>query len=86
MTLIDLIGLTAGILASISFLPQVITTYRTKQADDVSMSMLLLTFGSVSLYVVYAAFLSLWPVVLMNSIFTGLLVLEIVLKIKYGKK
>ena len=86
MTATDIIGYAAGILLAISFLPQVITTFRTKHARDVSMGMLLVTLGSAILYEVYAALLELWPVVVMNAIFAVLVIIVIVLKIRYDRR
>jgi MtN3 and saliva related transmembrane protein len=81
----DLVGYAAGILLMLSFLPQVIKTFRSKHAHDVSMGMLLITLGSALLYEAYALQLGLIPVFVMNGIFAILIVIEIVLKIRYDR-
>ena len=79
----DLIGYFAGLCLALCFLPQVIKTYRTRTAEDVSMGMLFLTLGSAVGYEIYAWRLDLTPVVIMNAIFTALVLIEIGLKIRF---
>ena len=83
--MIDVIGYTAGALAMVTFLPQLIKTLRTKRADDISMLMLLLTVVTNILYVVYGALLNLYPVVIMLGIMTCTVLMQIVLTVKYRK-
>ena len=83
-TLTDIVGYFAGTLLMMSFLPQVIMTYRIKHANDVSIWMLSITLGSALLYDLYAWRLGLIPVLIMNSIFAFLVIIEIALKIYYS--
>ena len=82
----DLLGYAGGILLSLSFLPQVIKTWRVKHADDVSMGMLVITLGSALFYELYAFRLGLMPVVVMNGIFAVLVLTEIVLKARFDRR
>ena len=82
----DIIGYLAGILLTLCFLPQIIKTFQMKQADDVSMVMLLLSLFSAIFYEIYAWLLGLWPVLVMNSIFGVLVMVEIWLKIHYDRR
>ena len=84
--MVDLIGYVAGLLLAMSFLPQVVKTYTSKHAADVSMVMLMLTFGSAIGYWIYAWALDLLPVVIMNGIFTILVAIEIGLKLTYDRR
>ena len=84
--LTDLIGYMAGLLLALCFLPQVIKTWRTGDARDVSLVMLLLSFASAILYEVYAGLLGLWPVLIMNGLFGVLVAVEIVLKIRLERR
>ena len=79
----DIFGYTAGLIAMISFLPQVIKTYRTKKAKDISIYMLVLTSTANTLYITYGIFLKLYPIIIMLSIMTVILVFQIILTIKY---
>lgn len=82
----DLIGYLAGILLTLCFLPQILKTYQLKQADEVSMVMLILSLASAIFYEIYSWLLELWPVFIMNGIFSLLVAVEIWLKIYYGKQ
>ena len=62
--LTDIVAYLAGICLALSFLPQVIKTWRTKHAADVSMGLLLLSLASAVGYEYYAWVLGLIPVYL----------------------
>ena len=81
--LTDSVAYFAGICLALSFLPQVLKTWRTKHAADVSMGLLLLSLASAVGYEYYALVLGLTPVVIMNGIFLILVVVEIFLKVRY---
>jgi len=80
---IDLFGYAAGLIATISFLPQVIKTYKTKKANDISIYMLALTLTTNILYIIYGLFLKLYPVIVMVSIMSLIIILQMILTIKY---
>jgi len=82
----DLVGYLAGILLTLCFLPQILKTYRLKQADEISMVMLALSLASATLYEIYAWLLELWPVFIMNGVFSLLIAVEIWLKVYYDKQ
>lgn len=81
----DVIGYAAGIFLALCFLPQVIKSWRTKQTDDVSLGMLVMSLASATLYEIYALRLELTPVIVMNAVFGLLIIIEIVLKVRYGR-
>ena len=82
----NLIGYLAGFLAMTTFLPQVIKTYRTKRADDISLWMLLLTLAANVFYVIYAVLLKLVPVIVMLGIMSCTVSVQVILTLKYRKK
>ena len=84
--IIDLMGYLGGIFLMISFLPQVIKTWQKKESDQISILLLVLTLLSAIFYNIYAYFLGLTPVIVMNSIFFVLVVIQLYLTIKYRKK
>jgi MtN3 and saliva related transmembrane protein len=53
MFLHDWIGLLAGTLTTVAFIPQVIKIWRTKKADDISISMFLIFTVGVGLWMIY---------------------------------
>jgi len=54
ITYITVIGLIAGVLSIIGYLPQVWQTYTTKLVRDLSMGKLVLTLASALLWLLYA--------------------------------
>ncbi len=86
MTTTDLIGYAAGILLTFQFLPQVLKTWRSGHARDISTGMLLLTLSSTILYEIYAYLLDLWPVIIMNGIFGLLVLFELGLKHRFERE
>tara|TARA_Y100000294_G_scaffold117326_1_gene108895 strand:+ start:328 stop:603 length:276 start_codon:yes stop_codon:yes gene_type:complete len=61
---ITLVGLLAGTLSIVAFLPQVWKTYTTKHTNDLSMKWLLLTFVSQLLWFTYGILTGVLPVIL----------------------
>ncbi|MEO6583638.1 MAG: SemiSWEET transporter [Ferruginibacter sp.] len=57
MTSIQLLGLAAGTITSITFLPQVIKIWQTKSGKDLSVVMLLLLLLGTSMWLLYGIFI-----------------------------
>ncbi|MBL1211339.1 SemiSWEET transporter, partial [Geminocystis sp. GBBB08] len=57
MTFVTIIGLIAGFLTTISFLPQVIKTWRSKSAQDISLGMFLSFCLGVLFWLIYGILL-----------------------------
>ena len=83
--MVDFIGYLAGFIAMISFLPQVFKTLKTHSANDISLVMLLLTLATNLLYLVYGIALALTPIVVMISIMTLVVILQVILTIHYRR-
>lgn len=64
---IEILGMTAGTISSITFLPQVIKTWQTKSARDISLWMFLLVTLSVILWLIYGIFKMSIPIIYTNS-------------------
>ena len=77
---VDLIGYAAGLCVMVSFVPQLIKMQRSGSAQDLSWLTLAMTLVSTILYEIYAAFLGLIPVVVMNGIFALTVVVGMILK------
>ena len=78
--MVNVIGGVAGALTTIAFVPQVIKTWRTKRADDLSMGMLLLFTTGVALWLLYGLMAGAMPVVAANGVTIVLALAMIVLK------
>lgn len=84
MDLITAVGLLAGALTTLAFLPQLTKTLKSKSAKDVSLGMLMIFTCGVLLWLVYGLLIHAIPVIAANAV-TLLLVSAIVaLKIRYG--
>ncbi len=81
---IAIIGLTAGTLTTISFLPQVIKTIKTKETKDISMAMYIVLGTGIFLWMIYGILIKDFPVILANSISFVLAIVVLILKIKHG--
>lgn len=81
---ITIIGLLAGTCTTLSFLPQVIKTIRTKETKDLSMMMYLVLATGIFLWTIYGALIESLPVIAANAISFVLALIILILKIKYG--
>ena len=61
------LGLTAGAVTSMGFIPQLIRGYRTKELDDVSYFMPFLLAVGMSLWFLYGFFVQEFPVIVANA-------------------
>lgn len=68
MEFTEIMGLVGAFLSSITFIPQVVLTWKTKSAKDLSMNMLLIILTSTIVWLIYAIPLNLIPVIIANSI------------------
>ena len=65
---IEAVGMVAGLLTTIAFVPQVLKTWRTRSARDFSLPMLVLfTFG-IALWLAYGLLLHQLPIILPNVV------------------
>jgi MtN3 and saliva related transmembrane protein len=76
-------GYLGSLLSSITFLPQVIKTWQTKSAGDLSLLMLCIVFISTVVWLVYAFALHLLPVIICNSIVCVLSIFLLYFKLTY---
>jgi MtN3 and saliva related transmembrane protein len=83
MTITDLIGTLAAILTTISFLPQALHTFRTKDVRGISLSMYSAFTLGVALWLIYGLLLGAWPVVIANLVTLALASTILVMKLRY---
>ena len=82
---IQALGMTAGLLTSVSMLPQLIKTLKEKTAGDVSFFMLVVLIAGVSLWIYYGVLKNDTPIIITNCISVVLNMAVAVLKLKYNK-
>lgn len=85
MDAIEILGMAAGTISSITFLPQVIKTWRTKSAKDISMLMFLLATLSVIMWLIYGIVKSSIPIIYTNSMVLLMSLIMLYFKFRYNK-
>ena len=80
----DWVGYAAAILATLSFLPQVVKTIRSGQTKDISLTMYLLFCAGVALWLVYGILIHATPVIVANLATLLLSGTILMMKIKNG--
>ncbi|MEO7394199.1 MAG: SemiSWEET transporter [Chitinophagaceae bacterium] len=86
MTQTLFIGITASVFSAISLLPQLIKLLKEKEAENISMPMLVILFLGLSCWIYYGILQQDW-IIITSNIFSVLLnLLVIIFTIKYRKK
>jgi len=80
----DSIGIIAGSLTTIAFLPQVIHVLKTKSTEDISLVMYVVFTTGVVFWLIYGILLGAWPVIIANVVTFILALIVLVLKLRYG--
>lgn len=78
------IGYAAGALTVVSYLPQTIRVWRTRQTHDLSLWMFILLIGASALWLTYGFVRTDWPVIATNTGLVGLNVSILIAKLKHG--
>ncbi len=68
MNIVQLLGLAAGMLTTIAFLPQVIKTWRSRSAKDLSLGMFSLFCLGVTMWLAYGILVQDLPVIAANML------------------
>ena len=85
MTGVDILGYSAGFITSLTFLPQVIKTWKEKSAKDISLMMFIIAAVNEVMWIVYGVLLNNWVIILTNSIVLTMSLIMIFLKLRYNK-
>lgn len=80
---VDLLGLVAGIFTTTAFFPQVIKTWRSKSAGDISLGMFAIFSAGLLLWLAYGLLIGSLPVIVSNAITFVLAVTILVFKVRY---
>ena len=82
---IDIFGYLAAILTTAAFLPQLIKTRKTKKADDVSSTTLIMFIVGVFSWIIYGYAISSKPILIANLITLILNLMILISKIYFSK-
>ncbi|MDH4377172.1 MAG: SemiSWEET transporter [Ramlibacter sp.] len=83
MDIQDLIGYTAATLTTVSFVPQALKTFRTRDVSGISLVMYSLFATGVALWLVYGVMLGEAPIYVANAITLALALAVLVMKLRY---
>jgi MtN3 and saliva related transmembrane protein len=83
MTFIQILGLAAGTITSITFLPQVIQIWKTKSVKDLSLFMLILLITGVLLWLAYGLLIMDAAIIYTNSMVLAMSLILLYFKLKY---
>jgi MtN3 and saliva related transmembrane protein len=81
----NIVGIAAGSLTTLSLVPQVIKTWRSRSAKDLSLSMLLVFITGVALWETYGLMLGAPPIIVANGFTLALLLTMLAMKMKYSR-
>ncbi len=88
--LIKILGFLAGFLTTVSFLPQVVKSLRTRHMDDFNLLFILLMLAGLALWTVYGFLLGQLPLIVANGVTIALNLILLWLKLedmaRSGKK
>ena len=77
------LGLVAGTLTTLSFLPQLLKAWKSRSTHDISFGMLALFSAGLVLWIVYGLIVAHVPVIMANSVTLVFVGLILVLKLRY---
>ncbi|MBK6345331.1 MAG: hypothetical protein IPF68_05240 [Bacteroidales bacterium] len=80
---IEIIGTTAGILSCITFMPQVVKTWKLKSARDISPVMFVIAMVSTLLWLVYGILIGSFSMIFTNVIVCLMSVVMLVLYFRF---
>ncbi|MGD9904987.1 MAG: SemiSWEET family sugar transporter [Vicinamibacterales bacterium] len=81
---IDLIGYAAAACTTASWIPQVVRTWRSRSADDLSPAMLTAFSTGVLLWLVFGLAMGSGPIIAANAVTLALNLLLLVLRMRFG--
>ena len=86
MQALDILGLTATAFTTSSFVPQVWTTWRTREVSGISLPTYVIITIGLFLWLLYGAFKGDMPLIVANAVMVLLTSLITVMKLRYGRQ
>jgi len=82
---VELIGLIAGGLTTLAYVPQVVKVWRSRSARDISLGMFLLMNAGIGLWLVYGLLIGSPGLIAANTVTLGLTAAVLVAKLKFDR-
>ena len=83
MSMATLVGFFAGFLTTISFLPQVVKTWKSKSASDLSLGMFSVFSLGVMFWLAYGFLIQEPPIIFWNTVTLDLALTILIMKLKF---
>lgn len=83
-SLADMVGIVAATLTTVAFVPQAVKTWKSRHARDLSLGMFSLFTLGVICWLTYGVLIGSWPIIIANTITTGLAGSILFFKLRYG--
>ena len=77
------LGIVAGSLTTLAFIPQVVKIWRTRSTHDISLGMFLLFSTGLVLWLVYGVLTGSWPIIIANTVTLVLALTILYFKLRY---
>jgi len=82
----EVLGFIAGLLATVSLVPQVVKIFRLKSAVEISLPFTILLLVGMLCWLGYGILFQLFPVIFWNAVGAGLVATLLSAKLKYGRQ
>ena len=86
MSVATILGYFAGFLTTVSLIPQVVKTWKTRSADDFSLEMLLIWWTGIICWIAYGFITNAEPIIIWNIVTLLLAGAILVMKLKFKNK
>lgn len=83
MSTTTMLGFLAGFLTTVSFLPQVVKTWKSRSASDLSLGMFSVFSVGVICWLVYGLLLQEMPMIFWNAVTLVLVMILLIMKLKF---
>jgi MtN3 and saliva related transmembrane protein len=79
------IGMIAGMLTTLAFVPQAVSIWRSKKAEGISTPMYSMFILGIALWLAYGLMIGSFPVILYNGITLALAILILAMKLRFDR-
>jgi MtN3 and saliva related transmembrane protein len=83
---VEIVGYLAAMVTTLSFVPQVVKSWRTKSVNDLSFVTLSAFTAGVFLWLIYGVILREFPIIAANAVTLALNATLVVLKLRHGRQ
>jgi len=80
----EILGYSAGAITSLTFLPQVIRTWKLRSARDISLMMFIIAAINEVMWIAYGILLDNWVIILTNAIVLSMSLTMIFFKLRFN--